>query len=84
MMSIQHSYTGNQNKDPTFLTTLKAIYTAINDDVSPSITDNTYLTLLDNLQLLYVCHVKVVVVLILVTLVLILSLLVILVMLLLR
>jgi len=52
MMSIQHSYTGNQNKDPTFLTTLKAIYTLINDDVSPSITDNTYALLLDNLLIL--------------------------------
>ena len=84
MMSICSSYMENQNKDPTFLTTLKAIYAVIYDDVSPSITDNTYLTLLDNLQLLYVCHVKVVVVLIVVTLLLILALLIILVMLLLR
>lgn len=84
MMSIQHSYTGNQNKDPTFLTTLKAIYAVINDDVSPSITDNTYLTLLDNLQLLHDIYIQVVAVLIVITLLLILALLVILVMLLLR
>jgi hypothetical protein len=83
-MSIQDTYTGNQNKYPTFLTTLKAIYTLINDDVSPSITDNTYLTLLDNLQLLHDIYIQVVVVLIVITLVLILALLVILVMLLLR
>jgi len=55
----------------TFLTTLKAILTLIKDDVSPSITYNTYASLLDNLQLLYVCHVKVVVVLIVITLLLI-------------
>jgi len=84
MMSIQSTYTENQNKDPTFLTTLNVIYAVIKDDISPSITDNTYLTLLDNLQLLYVCHVKVVVVLIVITLLLILALLIILVMLLLR
>jgi hypothetical protein len=84
MMFIQYTYTENQNKDPTFLTTLKTILTHIKDDVSPSITDNTYLTLLDNLQLLYVCHVKVVAVLIVITLLLILALLIILVMLLLR
>ena len=84
MMSIQHTYTGNQNKDPTFLTTLKAIYTLINDDVSPSITDNTYLTLLNNLQLLHDIYIQVVVVLIVITLLLILALLIILVMLLLR
>jgi len=84
MMYIQSTYIGNQNKDPTFLTTLKAIYAVIYDEVSPSITDNTYLTLLDNLQLLYVCHVKVVAVLIVITLLLILALLIILVMLLLR
>jgi hypothetical protein len=84
MMSIQHTYTENQNKCPTFLTTLKAIYTLINDDVSPSITDNTYLTLLDNLQLLHDIYIQVVAVLIVITLLLILALLVILVMLLLR
>ena len=83
-MSIQSTYTENQNKDPTFLTTLNVIYAAIKDDISPSITDNTYLTLLDNLQLLHDIYIQVVVVLIVITLVLILALLVILVMLLLR
>jgi hypothetical protein len=83
-MYIQSTYTENQTQDPTFLTTLKAIYAIIYDEVSPSITDNTYLTLLDNLQLLYVSHVKVVAVLIVITLLLILALLIILVMLLLR
>jgi hypothetical protein len=83
-MSIQSTYTENQNKDPTFLTTLNVIYAAIKDDVSPSITDNTYLTLLDNLQLLHDIYIQVVVVLIVITILLILALLVILVMLLLR
>jgi hypothetical protein len=42
--------------NPTFLTTLQGILAVLEDDVAPAIPENTYLTLVNELQILYSIH----------------------------
>jgi hypothetical protein len=46
----------NTIANPTFLTTLQNILTLLEDDVAPLIQDNVYLTLVNELQVLYNIH----------------------------
>ena len=55
-MSPGPSSTENQSTNPTFLTTLQSILAVLEDDVSPLIPENTYLTLVNQLQMLYGIH----------------------------
>ena len=43
-------------EDPTFLATLQTLLAVLEDDVAPLIPDNTYLTLVSQLQILYGIH----------------------------
>ncbi len=53
-MSPGHDYIESIN--PTFLTTLQGILAVLEDDVAPIIPENTYLTLVNDLQMLYSIH----------------------------
>ena len=55
-MSPGPNYEENQSTNPTFLATLQTILAVLEDDVSPAIPENTYLTLVNNLQILYGIH----------------------------
>ena len=56
MMSHVPNYEENQNTNPTFLATLQTILAVLEDDVAPTIPENTYLRLVNELQILYGIH----------------------------